>query len=483
MKKNKTPEFPKNIEEIVSNISLNKPCKPKMIYLKEKFEEEQEKKPLITFKEIINEYSLKYKQLSKGEREKYKSIYQKEKEKYNEEMTIIKRYLVIYSKKETRFIEEKVIMAILNEENEKMVKEKSIIEWGRMSYEEKSKWSLSIKKEDNWWELVKDCKNIYPFTIFVYHIIYAWKKNQTEKITFEKIKKQWNSISIKEKEKYIKIKKVLQNSKNKQNELLKLCSGVRPKHPKGAFRLFLGEMLKKKIMDKNKNLFKEGAKLWNELPKTDKEKYRTKYHKLLLIYHFQRKIYKKHNPLRFFWFAASQKEKITFKSRKELLSKAHEIWSKVSKDKKETYPIRKSNSQKKIYSKNKVYKKPNIRKITPFTVFVQKKFHSGLYSDISSRERLQIISQQWNSLNSKGKDKYFELYESEVNIYKQRIKEFEEKGYYTIINENTNDTPKKKFTNIYGSTQSTTVSCPKNSKFSKFEETKRKPSILQKYVF
>ena len=296
MKKNKTPEFPKNIEEIVSNISLSKPCNPKMIYLKEKFKEERAKKPLITFKEIINEYSLKYKQLSRGEREKYKSIYQKEKEKYNEEMTIIKRYLVIYSKKETRFIEEKVIMAILNEENEKMVKENSIIEWGEMSYEEKSKWSLSIKKEDNWWELVKVCKNIYPFTIFVYHIIYAWKKNQTEKITFEKIKKQWNSISIKEKEKYIKIKKVLQNSKNKQNELLKLCSGVRPKHPKGAFRLFLGEMLKKKIIDKNKNLFKEGAKLWNELPKIDKEKNRTKYHKLLLIYHLQRKVYKKHNP-------------------------------------------------------------------------------------------------------------------------------------------------------------------------------------------
>ena len=52
-----------------------------MIYLKEKFEEEREKKTLITFKEIINEYSLKYKQLSKDEREKYKSIYQKHQSK------------------------------------------------------------------------------------------------------------------------------------------------------------------------------------------------------------------------------------------------------------------------------------------------------------------------------------------------------------------------------------------------------------------
>ena len=99
----------------------------------------------------------------------------------------------------------------------------------------------------------------------------------------------WKKLSSGEKGKYKKYADTINEERERLQDIYELVNGVKPKKPAGAFKVFLQEKAKEKVL----HSIHEGKDLWNKLSDEEKEIYLKKAHTCKLAYKYKNMIYNK----------------------------------------------------------------------------------------------------------------------------------------------------------------------------------------------
>ena len=92
-----------------------------------------------------------------------------------------------------------------------------------------------------------------------------------------------------EKRKYRIYADEINEEREKIRDIYELIYGIKPRKPYGAYKVFIQEKLKEKVIS---NL-EEANKLWNELSQDKKDEYIKKSHRRILAYKYKQMIYQK----------------------------------------------------------------------------------------------------------------------------------------------------------------------------------------------
>ena len=158
-----------------------------------------------------------------------------------------------------------------------------------MSNEEKQVYKDKKKENDNWFFKAQKIRKITPIALFIQKKIDEAKEKKKEIPQVKDIAPEWKKLTKAEKKTYEKYAQDLNEEKEKLQDIYEITVGVKPKKPKGAFRIFLQEKAKNNEI-KSLN---DGHKLWKNLSEEEKEEYLKKSHRCQLAYKYKKMIYKK----------------------------------------------------------------------------------------------------------------------------------------------------------------------------------------------
>ena len=314
------------INNLLADVTLKKPYNSFDIFLKEKFNNENNKK---LNKENINNDSFEseikmnqndiiWSNLPEDKRTQYKKEFFKQNNIYKRELELVKKYifkgvdgkLKIKSTAFQIFLNDKLIDGLEKNYDPKVIKHNAKVEWNKMSIEEKKFYYIKKKENDTILELVLKYKNINPFILYVITVLNKYKNdnnitdnnniinnNVIDNIdtinnnfpTMKKLIKSWESLSKSEKEKYEIYTEDFNYDKYNIRNIYDAIYGVKPKTPSGALRIFL-QLKARKGEIKSIN---EGMVLWNKLSINEKEHYLKISHKYYLAYKYKELLHQK----------------------------------------------------------------------------------------------------------------------------------------------------------------------------------------------
>ena len=433
------------INDIIKDITLKQPKSSYSIYITEKLEKEREKGKIV-LGEMVKKYAAIWNKLPEQVKENYQEKSNQEREKYIKDLETVKRYLIKNYFKEGAtsyriFLESKLKEGFDEDKEPKKIKEEARDEWKNMTREERSEWHEKKRENDNWWTRAKTSRNINSYAVFVQKKIHE-EKEKGNQLDFKDISKLWKKLSEKDKNKYRKYADEMNEERRQIREVYEIVHGIKPKQPAGAYRIFLTEMAKEGKFE-GKNAFKEGKKLWDKTSEEEKEKYLKISHKLHLCYKYKVLLYKKNKrkmrptkaPTAYNLFVADMKGKAPKKEK--FFDYVKDEWEKLDEKVVKEYQ-RKADKFKSQYAQkmkefnNKIFDNPK-KPQTSYQLFIVQKIPELKEKNPkkTTTELMIECASEWNELDNKGKKKYEQKSKIEREIYKENVKEFEEKGYYT----------------------------------------------------
>ena len=296
--KNSQLEKEKEINQIISEITLKHGRSPYSLFIMDNYLYEKKEKSKLSSIEIFKILSEKWHKLDLKEKEKYIKISNEEKEKYKCNIKIIKNYYNNQKEKSDSTSFQNffnfLIKKYFNKNKEiKEIKNKAYKKWLKMSNEKQLKWKNKIISPDDWIERSKNTKYINSFVIFIYKSIFESKEKKEEIPKFKILLNKWKNISKEEKKKYEDITKEIISERKKLKYLFEIVNEIKQKKPGGAYKIFLSEKANEGIFKGKKNIFKEGREMWNQLSKEEKDDYLNKAKKIKLCYIYKKILYKK----------------------------------------------------------------------------------------------------------------------------------------------------------------------------------------------
>ena len=407
-----------DLDYLITQITLKKKRSAFNIYISEKYDEIKKKNPNFISSQIFEILNKTWREkVSKEEKEKYKNLANEEKKIYEKDIEIMRQYYNNISSKEKStayitFLNSRLNEGIKNEEEPKNIKLKAIKDWSKMSKEEKLKWQNKKDNNDNWWERAKSLKNIK-------------KMSKNKKKIYEAYADEMNE------------------ERKNMREIYEIINGIQPKKPAGAYKIFLSEKIKEGEL-KGKNIYKDGKKMWNELPENEKEEYLKKAKKIKLCYIYKKMLYKKNNrkilppkPKNAYNYFIASLKGIKPKNGENFFQMTRRLWNKMDEDKKQKFndlaeeDIRKY-EMKMVKFEDKIYDIPERAK-GAFQMFIMDKFPllKEKNKDLPTYVIFSMISDEWKELNDDDKKIYEKMAIQDKERFLIQNEEFKENGYYS----------------------------------------------------
>ena len=460
--KNSQLEKEKEINQIISEITLKHGRSPYSLFIMDNYLYEKKEKSKLSSIEIFKILSEKWHKLDLKEKEKYIKISNEEKEKYKCNIKIIKNYYNNQKEKSDSTSFQNffnfLIKKYFNKNKEiKEIKNKAYEKWLKMSNEKQLKWKNKIISPDDWIERSKNTKYINSFVIFIYKSMFESKEKKEEIPKFKILLNKWKNISKEEKKKYEDITKEIISERKKLKYLFEIVNEIKQKKPGGAYKIFLSEKANEGIFKGKKNIFKEGREMWNQLSKEEKDDYLNKAKKIKLCYIYKKILYKKNirknlptKPKSSYNFFVSSMKGKNYEKGESFLNMCKREWDKLKNNEKEKFEIEAEKDRIKYESKmkkfqNRIFNFPK-RPKTSFQFYIMDKFDiiKKESPDLNNNIILIDIAKEWNILDNELKQSYEIKAENDKERVNIQYSEFKEKGFYTqtqIIE--TNDIDKK----------------------------------------
>jgi hypothetical protein len=287
------------IDEILENISLKRPRTSYTHFCIDEIEKfkNKNKGEKIELPKFVKECAEKWKKISDKERKKYQDKFEEDKIKYKADLEKVRHFLFkdyndIVSRPPTAyrlFLNEKLREGLEKNIDPKDIKTKASREWKMMNPEDKQVYEEKKKDNDDWFEKAKHTKKVTALSMFVQRTVEMAKEKQKEVPKLADLAAAWKKLNKSDKLTYFNYAKDINEEREKLRNIWELVTGVKPKRPAGAFRLFLQEKAKEKAL---KSL-DDGRKQWNKLSEDEKEKYLKKAHTCRLAYIYKKMIYEK----------------------------------------------------------------------------------------------------------------------------------------------------------------------------------------------
>ena len=303
--KKKTPQLHSiyededHIDQIMKDITLKRPrnAYTQFVLSESELLKSKDKDNKIKLGEFNTSCAEKWKKLSSEEKTRYNKLYEEEKLKYKNDLELVRHYLFKDFNENVRrsptayhiFVSEKLRLGFEQNLDPKDVKKAAASEWEKMTKEQKQVYKEKQKENDNWFEKAKSIRKITPIALFIQKKYEEAKKDKKDPPLLKDIAPAWKKLSKKEKKNYEKYAQELNEEKEQLQDLYEITHGVKPKKPKGAFRIFLQEKAKNNEI---KSL-SQGHELWKQLTEEQKEDYLKKSHRCQLAYKYKKMIYVK----------------------------------------------------------------------------------------------------------------------------------------------------------------------------------------------
>ena len=485
------------IDQIMKDITLKRPRNPYTQFVlseTEKFKSKN-KDAKISLQEMSSTFAEKWKKLGTGEQKKYKKLYEDEKLKYKNDLELVRHYLFKdYNDNVHRpptsyriFLSEKLREGFEKGYDPKEVKKEASTKWSKMSNEERQVYKDKKKENDNWFSKAQKIRKITPIALFIQKKIDEAKEKKKEIPQVKDIAPEWKKLSKAEKKTYEKYAQELNEEKEKLQDIYEITVGVKPKKPKGAFRIFLQEKAKNNEI-KSLN---DGHKLWKNLSEEEKEEYLKKSHRCQLAYKYKKMIYKKQikkilpkkpgGPINYY---LKDKKGQKAPEGEKWLSYWRSMYSNLSPEQKKKYEEKAEKAKEKYDKKmeefnNKVFDMPK-KPLSGFLLYVTDRMPDLKKEKPNTQNPvlLKQIAKEWQDGKNVDQSKYNKKSEKEKKRFKKQLLEFQKNGYYTKIKEKVeeeDDEDEKK-----GSKKRKNSSRSKSSKKSKKKSSSKSNTKEQK---
>ena len=458
-----TLEDEEKIDQIMKDITLKRPRNAYTQFVLSETEKikSKNKDAKINLKDFSGTCAEKWKTLGNADKKKYVKLYEDEKMKYKNDLESVRHFLFKDYNDTVRssptayriFLNEKLREGFDNGSDPKEVKKEAASEWAKMSNEEKQVYKDKKKENDNWFLKAQKIKKITPIALFIQKKIDEAKENNKEPPQLKEIAPAWKKLSKNEKKSFEKYAQELNEEKEKLQDIYEITHGVKPKRPKGAFRIFLQEKAKNNEI---KSL-SHGHELWNKLSEEEKDEYFNKSHRCQLAYRYKNMIYKKQikkilpkKPGSAIMQYLKEKKGQKAPSGQKWLIYWRDMYSKLSPEQKKKYEEKAQNAKEKYDKKmeqfeNKVFDMPK-KPHTAFTLFVADRIPELKKEnpETLNSELLKLIAKEWQEGKKVNQAAYNKNAEKEKKRFKKQLAEFQKNGYYTKAKDNDEEEDKDK---------------------------------------
>ena len=490
-----TLEEEEKINEIIKDITLKRPRNAYTQFVLRETEKikSKDKDAKIDLQEFSASCAEKWKKLSKNDKKNYVKLYEEEKVKYKNDIELVRHFLFKDYNDTVRssptayriFLNEKLREGFDKGFDPKEVKKEASSEWAKMSKEQKQVYKDKEKQNKNWFQNAQKIKKITPIALFIQRTIEDAKENHQPTPQLKDIAPAWKKLSKSEKKNYEKYAQELNEEKEKLQDIYDIINGVKPKRPKGAFRIFLQEKAKNNEI-KSLN---HGHELWKKLSEEEKEEYFNKSHRCQLAYKYKNMIYKKQikkilpkKPGAPIMQYLKEKKGQKAPNGEKWLTYWRSMYSKLTPEQKKKYEEKAEKAKEKYEQKmkqfeNKVFDMPK-KPHTAFTLYVadripdlKKEKPKALNSEL-----IQKIAKEWQEGKDVDQAKYGRKAEKERKRFKKQCLEFQKNGYYTKNKEDEGEkeAEKKASKKKKNSSRSNSKISKKSAVKSKEKESKKK---------
>lgn len=452
-KKNKSQKITNltddQIDDLLENINLKRPRSSYTHFCIDEIEKykNKNKDKKIDLKTFSSECAEKWAKLSDKEKKIYKERFEEDKTKYKNDLEIIRHLLFkdcngLVGRPPTAYriyLNEKLREGFEKNLDPKEVKMKASKDWRQMDDDKKKVYMDKKKETDELFEKAKKVRKITALSMFVQDEIKKAKENHKEIPKLADIGPAWKKLSKSEKMKYQNYAEVINEEREKLQDLYELVNGIKPKKPAGAFKVFLQEKAREKALH---NLT-EGKELWDKLSEEEKEKYLKKAHRCRLAYKYKKMIYNKKikkilpkKPATPFGYFLKEKKGIKIPKGEKILTYWREEFNKLTKDQKKKYEEKASKEKEKYKKKmevfdNYVFDIPK-RPLNAFSLYVKdripdlkKQNEKAIASDL-----IKIVAKEWKKEERVSQAEYEKKAEREKKRFLKQMKDFEKLGYY-----------------------------------------------------
>lgn len=438
------------IDEIMKDITLTKPRNPYTQFVLSEAENfKLQKKDLkINLTEFNSTCAEKWKTLSSADKKKYIKLYEDEKLKYKADLEQVRHYLFKDINDSVRraptayriFLNEKLREGFEKGQDPKDVKKEASTAWTKMSVEEKKIYDDKKKDNDNWFLKAQKIRKVNPISLFIQNEIEEAKKEHKELPQLKDIAPRWKQLPKSKKISYEKYAQALNEEKEQLQDIYEIINGVKPKRPKGAFRIFLQEKAKNNEI-KSLN---HGHELWKKLSEEEKEEYLNKSHRCHLAYKYKKMIYKKQikkmlpkRPLSALQYYLKEKKGQKPPEGESFLKYWRTMFDKLTKEQKKKYED-KLEKAKEIYEKkmeqfnNKVFDMPQ-RPKTGFSLYMADRLPDLKKENPNkgNNELIKVVAKEWQDGIIVNQSIYIKDAEKDKKRFKKQFLEFKKNGFYT----------------------------------------------------
>ena len=443
-------ESDEKIDQIIKDITLKRPRNPytqfvlnEVVQLRAK-----NKNKTIAIKELHAICIEKWKNLRDSEKKKYIKLFEEEKAKYKADLELVRHYLFKDFNDTCQhaptayriFLNEKLRDGFEEGSDPKEIQKKASNEWSQMSEVEKKKYLDKKKENDNWFSKAEKINKITPIALFIQKKIEESKEKHKEPPSLKDIAPAWKKLSKNDKKPYEKYAQILNEEKEKLQDIYEIVHGIRPKKPAGAFRIFLQEKAKNNEI----HSFKDSHEMWNNLSEEEKEEYLIKSHRCILAYRYKKMIYNKKikkilpkRPKGSLQQYLKEKKGQKPANGESWIVYWRTVYENLPKEKKEKYK-EKAQKAKEIYDKkmskfqNKVFDMPK-KPISGFSLYVRDRMPDLKKEKPheTTNELIKQIAKEWQEEKDVDQKLYNKYFEKDKKRFKKQLKEFQKFGYYT----------------------------------------------------
>ena len=442
-------EEEEEIDRIIENITLKRPRNAYTQFCIEEAEKfkSKNKNKNIDLKTFSGECANKWKKLSDKEKDKYNERFEDEKMKYKKDLELIRHHLFKDFNDTVRrpptayriFLNERLREGFEKNLNIKEVKAKASKDWRMMDDDDKKIYLEKKKNTDTWFEKAKKTRKVTALSIFVQRTVEEAKNRHEDIPKLADIAPAWKKLPNSEKEKYKDLADTINEEREILNDTYELVNGVKPKRPAGAFRCFLQEKAREKVL----HSLKEGKEMWDKLSDDEKEKYLRKAHRCRLAYIYKKMIYAKKikkmqpkKPANAYGFFLKEKKGKKIPEGEKALVYWRDEFDHLPKDQMKKYK-EKANKAKEQYEKkmeefkNYIFDMPK-RPLNGFSLYVKDRVPDLKKEKPkeSVQNLIKIVGKEWRKEDGVSQAKYEKKAERERKIFIRQMKDFKKLGYY-----------------------------------------------------
>ena len=387
---------------------------------------------------ISHEYGKSWTSLTDKEKTKFIEMEEEDKLRYRDHLTAVKKYILEKPLKEsatamTIYIDEYVKEAIENDKNPKEARKEARENWKSISDAEKILYEQKKEKHMELYDTLRQARGrISGYILFIKDQLMQAKERE-QRMTIIDCRELWKKAKPSIREKYMMYADEIREERERMRDLYEITFGIKPKRPLGAYKFFMMEQAKEGMFN-GKNAFKEASKLWAALSDEKKERYQKIAKKRQLAYVIKKADYLTtvrnsvaKSPSPFNLFVSDMKESHKKDNPEKMFDFCSEKWDKMDEVAKKKYYDMAKEAREKLKEEYEESHDAPKRPVVPYSVYysanyasVQKKNPKMEASDI-----MKVVAEKWKKVSEKEKNKYIEAYQKEMEVYRQKVKEFE----------------------------------------------------------